>query len=141
LALLTARSMATSISPLHESIILAIVFVSFGVLVKFAGRRDNDPSPKRNEFAVSTSVSLMTLSKIFADLFANTPPSHALLLMAAIGLLPPLFFAVFDRYVSWDASNAPPKKKIWLGIVVPDIMAILVLFSYYWLRYSGEVIK
>jgi hypothetical protein len=124
-------------SRLHESLILAAVFVSYGVLTKLAGRRENDSAPKINEFAISTSISLMTLSKIFTDLFTNGPPSHTFLLAAAIGILAPLFFAVMDRYVSWDAPpGGQPTKKIWLGIVIPNIMAVSVLVLYYWLRFS-----
>lgn len=126
-------------SPLQEALILAVIFVVSGILAKLLGRRDNDPSPKINELAVSTSVSLMTLSKIFSDIFTSTAPSHWALLAAAIGFSGPLLFAVIDRYVSWHAvpANQPAKKKIWLGIVGPNLLALCILFLYYWLRYNG----
>jgi hypothetical protein len=139
LALTAALSMATSMSPLQEAFTLAAAFVILGVLAKFAARRENDVSLKRNELAISPSVSLMTLSKIFADLFAkNGNTSHPLFLAAVLGIVALFFFATLERYTSWhEPSVGPPRKKIWLGIIIPDILAISVLFLYYWLRCSA----
>jgi hypothetical protein len=125
-------------SPLNESLTLAAVFVVVGILAKYAARRDNDPSPKINELAVSTSISLMTLSKIFSDLLSAAIPSHETLLFAAIGFGGILFFVVMERFTSWHVTQSPPKKKIWIGIVAPDVIAISVLFLYYWLRYGRQ---
>jgi len=138
LLLAAAWSMATSMSPLHEAFTLAAAFVSLGVLAKLAARRENDRTPKINELGIPTTVSLMTLSKIFADIFAAGSPSHELLTAAAIGLPALLLFVVWERYVSWyDAPGSPPRRKFWWGIVIPDILAIAVLFLYYLLRYGG----
>jgi drug/metabolite transporter (DMT)-like permease len=131
--------MATSMSPLLEPLILATAFVILGIFAKLAARRDNDPALKINDLAVSTSVSLMTLSKIFADLFAAGSPSHELLLAAAVGSPTFLFFVLWERYFSWhEPPHTPPRKKFWWGIVIPNIMAMSVLFLYYWLRSRGQ---
>jgi hypothetical protein len=100
------------LAPFQESLTLAAVFVFAGILVKLLGRRDNDPAPKINDFAVATSISLMTLSKIVADIFSVPSPSRETVLAEVIGILAPLLFAVMDRFVSWhDLPAGQPRAK------------------------------
>ena len=105
-------------SPLLEPLILATAFVILGIFAKLAARRDNDPALK---------------------IKAAGSPSHELLLAAAVGSPTFLFFVLWERYFSWhEPPHTPPRKKFWWGIVIPNIMAMSVLFLYYWLRSRGQ---
>ena len=83
--------------------------------VEACQQEGDEKAPLRNEFAISTSVSLMTISKIFADLFAAKTRSDQFILAAAVGGVAPLFFVVLERYSSWDVSSDPPKREFGWG--------------------------
>jgi hypothetical protein len=118
-------------SDFNEPFTLALIFVGTGIGAKFASRRDRDPSPKINDLSVSTTICLMTLSKIASDTFSA---AHNVNVAWSIGLGALLWSIVWDRFFSWIVGSRPPKKKLWLGIIIPDIVAVGALFLYFVFR-------
>jgi hypothetical protein len=129
-----------------EPLALALIFIGSGLAAKFLSRRDNDPAPKVNEWALSTTICLMTLGKIASDYFvpnagaassdaaagtASSTASHNPNLGWAIGLAALLWSIFWDRYASWIAGSNPGKKKLWIGVIIPDIVAVGALFLYF----------
>lgn len=55
-------------SPWFQVIAPPIGFLLIGMFAKRLGRRDGNDSPHINDWAVSTTVLLMTLGKVAADL-------------------------------------------------------------------------
>jgi hypothetical protein len=103
-----------------------------GVMARRLGRRDGDPIPRRNDWAVGTTLLLMVLGTIVADL--RTPTRTAELLGWLSAVLITIFLSIdHDRYRSWvrNADGTPTTQKllIW-GVIVPDVLCLMVFAAY-----------
>lgn len=120
-------------------------FLVIGVLAKFLGRRDGDDSPhrNRNDCAVGTTVLLMTLAKVVADIqiaasqsvtasqSVKYPPTVDLLLWLIAILLAAFAFVNFDRYVSWEVGpDNKWRKRLFYGVILPDVAGVIIFVSY-----------
>ena len=103
-------------SPIFQAIAIPIAFLFIGVYAKRLGRRDGDDSPRINDWAVSTSILLMTLGTVAADLKnVKAAGDVIVLLLWVIGLLVCLFLSLdYDRYRSWklDGDRNRPKRRL-----------------------------
>ena len=120
-------------SPLFQVLILPIILMLVGVMARRLGRRDNDDSPRRNDWAVGTTVLLMMIGVVLADFRA--PQADVTSLPSWLGGLLLLTFLSLDhdRYRSWerDPNGHPDKqKRVIFGIVLPDIIALAVFGAY-----------
>jgi len=103
--------------------------MGIGVYARRLGRRDNDPSPRRDDWAVNTTILLMALGAAFADLRAG-----ASIIAVRIAWVLGILFAVFvsinhDRFESWerDEKGLPlHKKRLFFGIVLPDLCSLVI---------------
>lgn len=87
-------------NPWFQAIAPPAFFLAIGVFANRLGRRDGDDSPRRNDWAVSTTVMLMTLGKVTADLIGRSEPANTLLWM--LGILFAVFVSIeHDRYRTW----------------------------------------
>ena len=105
------------------------------MIARRLGRRDGDDSCQLNDWAVGTSVLLMAFSVILSDLRnINNLSNIADHLTYVIGILCVIFLSIdHDRYRSWerDTKGLPiNKKKIWLGIVFPNLACVSVFGIY-----------
>jgi len=123
-----------------------LVFTVIGAFASRLGRRDGDNSPRRNHWAVGTSVILMSTATIIASMGASLAvggkagagSSHT---VAAPSSLPPamdfvwlLGFLVLmwlsvdmDRFSSWvrdDEGKPTGKKSVLRGIVLQNAIAV-----------------
>jgi hypothetical protein len=97
---------------------LALMLV--GVFAKRLGRRDGDDSPRRNDWAVSTTVLLMLLGTILGDIrTAQGQISEPLTWLS--GVLVTVFVSIdHDRFRSWqlDPQGNPLRdKRMFIGVI------------------------
>lgn len=118
---------------------LPIVFAIIGVFAKKLGKRDGDDSPHVNDWAVSTSVLMMTFGKVAADCaeFQSAIERKAggeNVFWWLIGILLSIFISIeHDRFRSWkkDKNNVVLKeKKLLVGVIIPNLLSVLVFVSY-----------
>lgn len=114
---------------------LPLIFLLIGVYARRLGRRDGDDTPRRNDWAVATSLLLMTFGTVASDLRnARTGEEIVALFGWLIGLLIMLFISMdYDRHLSWerDASDRPQKgKRMFVGILIPDTLSLLIFALY-----------
>lgn len=126
--------------PLFQIFGIPAIFLLIGVFAKQLGRRDGDVSPHRNDWAVATTVLLMTLGVIAADLRTTTTSTTDLTAWLVGVLLFTLISIHHDRYRSWEraAGAVTDKKKMFIGIVLPDLFAILVFSAYQYDKLRGR---
>jgi hypothetical protein len=122
--------------PGYEPFVLAVIFVVFGFLAKILGKRE---PPKIEDFGLSTTISLMTLGKIWTDVYSSMVASSAIsepmFFEAIIGCGAPFMFAAAHRFCSWRVMpDGTSKKRLWWGVIIPDVLAILILLTYFRLR-------
>jgi hypothetical protein len=128
---MTLHSLITS--RVFQVLGVPITFMLIGVFAKRLGRRDGDSAPRRNDWAVATTILLMTLGVITGDLLRVTPGKTADLTAWLVGILLVIFISIdHDRYRSWvsTASTTTDTKRMLMGIVLPDIAAIFVFAAY-----------
>lgn len=114
--------------------LVPLLLLLVGVFARRLGRRDGDKSPRGNDWAVGTTLLLMVLGTILGDIRAPNA-SVTVSLMWLIGVLCTAFLSLdHDRYRSWkrDAATGVPteEKRIWVGIIFPDILCLCV-FGFY----------
>ena len=114
---------------------LPLIFLLIGVYARRLGRRDGDDTPRRNDWAVATSILLMTFGTVASDLRnAKTGEEVAALLGWLIGLLIMLFISMdYDRHLAWerDESGLPKQgKRLFVGILIPDSVSLLIFAIY-----------
>lgn len=133
-------SQAQLVTLVFQVIGAPLAFLLIGVFARRLGRRDGDDSPRRNDWAVATTVLLMTLGSVSGDLLeairrGDNAQNAAYWL---IGLLCATFVSVErDRYTSWvlGADNKPSRlKRILGGIIFPDVVALLIFSAYQYMK-------
>src|SRR5215211_7503176 len=79
-----------------QAIAPPIAFVLIGMYAKRLGRREGDDSPLRNDWAVSTTVLLMTFAKVITDLLSYSTASQVegIVVLYGVAWIVGLFFAV-----------------------------------------------
>jgi len=129
------------VSPWFQVVVVPLLLMIVGVLAKRLGRRDGDDSPGRNDLAVGTTVLLMVLGTVVGDL-RTAQARLAELLGWLIGLIFTIFLSLdHERFRSWERDNEglPTKKKrLFVGVVFPDILCLLV-FGFYQAQKVGLI--
>ena len=106
-----------------------------GMYTRRLGRREGDRTPRRNDWALGTTLLFMTFGVVVSDIRTTAPgvdvtPALGWLLMTMLGL----FGSVdLDREHSWkrdDRGDKTETKKIGLGILIPDIAALGIYCFY-----------
>ena len=124
-----------------QVICLPLLFAAIGVLAKRLGRRDGDDSPLRNDWAVGTSVSLMTFGKIASDLLdllasAVVPTTGYTSEIGwwLFGMVCAIFFLIHqDRFNSWckgPNGTLDKRKHLFRGVLLPDLVSIVIFACY-----------
>ncbi|HEY0024477.1 MAG TPA: hypothetical protein VGB24_16300 [Longimicrobium sp.] len=106
-----------------------------GMYTRRLGRRDGDPSPRRNDWAIGTTLLFMTFGVVVSDMRvapveADVSPGVGWLLIVLLGLVISLDI---DRTHSWarDAGNRmTDRKRLGVGIIGPNILALGIYCSY-----------
>lgn len=132
-------------SPAFKIFAIPVIFLILGVLSNRVGRRDGDTTPRQNDWAVGTKTLLMTLSKIASDLEGSTSTTNPELIAWLVGIFFFLFISVdHDRFRSWElartlgtAQQATDKKDIFLGVILPDVVALGLFISYQYEQTRG----
>jgi hypothetical protein len=111
---------------------IPVMLLIVGVVARRLGRRDGDPSPRANDWAVGTTLLLMVLGTIVGDLRTQTKILE--LLGWLIGVLFTIFLSIdHDRYRSWvrDANGIPTTdKRLFWGVIAPDVLCLVVFAAY-----------
>ena len=127
-------------SPFFQVAVIPLVLMLIGVYAKRLGRRDGDESPRRNDWAVGTTILLMVLGTVLGDMRTAQAPIKELSWL--IGVLVTAFISLdHDRFRSWERNSEglPDKsKKVWVGIVFPDV-ACLAIFGLYQAQKVGAL--
>jgi hypothetical protein len=123
-----------------QAIVPPLIFLVMGVFANKLGRKDGDDSPRRNDWAVSTTVLLMTFGKVTADLLTRATASESQgrgvggTVVWMLGIIAAVFISMeHDRYRSWvkDSDGKLGKeKRVVVGILVPDIVSIIIFGAY-----------
>jgi hypothetical protein len=123
-------------SAFFQVTIVPLLLMVIGMEARRLGRRDGDDSPRRNDWAVGTTLLLMLLGTVLGDL-RTAQGSTGDLLMWLIGVLCMAFVSVeHDRFKSWvrDAAGIPTReKRLWMGVAGPTFLSFVVFVAYqYW---------
>jgi hypothetical protein len=123
--------------PITQAIAIPMVFVLIGVLANRLGRRDGDDSPRRNDWAVGTTLLLTTLGVVASDLPTFAQRNDFVTFFGAFILYLAFVFLSIDndRYRSWERkSDGQPlttKHIVW-GILLPNVIGLVSFFAYLW---------
>ena len=122
-------------------LVVPLAFLLINVFVRRLGRRDGDKSPRRNDWAVATSVLMMVIATIVRDI-QNTQIDPSGGLTWIVVLLASVFVSTdHDRHRSWihnpTTGTVTEHKRLWVGIVLPDIVSIVVFVGYLYLKEVG----
>ena len=122
-----------------QTAVVPLAFLIVGVLARRLGRRDGDDTPRRNDWAAATTVLLMSMGKVAGDLLeaASKRADTLDIVWWLLGLLFATFISVDrDRYASWVLAGTQPTrlKRIWGGIVFPDMVAVLLFSAYQYIK-------
>ena len=127
-------------SNIFNTYLLPLVFVSLGILTNLLGKKDGAEHRFSNDLAVGSTVFLLCISTVFADIHAvrqsnssqNFEDFFAWLMWFLILMLASL---VNDRFNSWvkDGKGKKLEQKHWLwGITVPVALSFLFFVLYKW---------
>lgn len=106
-----------------------------GMYTRRLGRRDGDASPRRNDWAIGTTLLFVTLGVVVSDIRVapvqtDVSPGVGWLLIVLLGLVISLDI---DRTHSWvrDAGNRmTDTKRLGIGIIGPNIVALGICCGY-----------
>ncbi len=119
---------------LFHALAMPVLFVLVGVLANRLGRRDGDNSPMRNVWAVGTTVFLISLGAVAADIRNAISTDLNKYLGWFIIFIVLLFLSLdHDRYRSWqrDQTGNPTNiKRLFWGIFLPNFVSILSFAIY-----------
>jgi len=116
------------------NIVTPLIFVTVGIYANRLGRKDGDDTPKINYFAVGTSVFIMSLATILADIHVNEEGG----VEGSFGWIVIYLLCIFvsidlDRYSSWgrcDQGLPTNKKHLWRGVVFPNALGVFAFCLY-----------
>jgi hypothetical protein len=105
-----------------------------GMYTRRLGRREGDPTPRRNDWAIGTTLLFMTFGIVVSDIRlaeAGTDLSPALgwLQVLVLGLL---IYVDIDREHSWEriGGQKTGTKRLLVGIVLPNTFALAIYTAY-----------
>jgi hypothetical protein len=106
-----------------------------GMYTRRLGRREGDLTPRRNDWAIGTTLLFMTFGVVVSDIrmapvAADVSPSLGWLLIVLLGLL---ISVDIDRTRSWvrdSANRMTDTKRLGVGIIGPNILALGIYCSY-----------
>ena len=111
-----------------------VMLTLVGMYTRRLGRREGDPTPRRNDWAIGTTLLFMTFGIVVSDIRlagAGTDPSPPLgwLLVLVLALL---MSVDVDREHSWQRNGGEMTgtKGLLVGIVLPDTFALVVYTVY-----------
>ncbi len=120
--------------------LVPIIFILIGGGFTILGRKDNDPSPILNSWAVCTITLLMTFSTIMADIYSNRSDPNKLLdltgwIIVTVFLI--VLSVIHDRYSSWYPQGKQKAngeivevKRFWQGIIFPNLASAVFFIIY-----------
>src|SRR5437660_11835680 len=107
--------------------VVPLILMMVGVFAKRLGRRDGDNRPRRNDWAVGTTVLLMVLGTILGDI-RTAQARVAELLGWLVGVLCTTFLSLdHDRFRSWERNSQglPARnKRLFVGVILPDVLCL-----------------
>lgn len=126
--------MSESTAQIIINFVIPLVFVAIGVFANRLGRQDGDSTPRINYFAVGTTVFIMSLATILAEVKITSLGA----LEGNFGWISIYLLCVFvsidiDRYSSWKRCSAglpTNEKHLWRGIVLPNALGIAAFCLY-----------
>lgn len=112
-----------------------VMLTLIGMYTRRLGRREGDPTPRRNDWAIGTSLLFMTFGVVVSDIRAAAAGTHV---APTLGWLLVVVLAMFasvdlDREHSWQCDSGGTTtgtKKMLIGIVIPDTVALLLYTGY-----------
>jgi hypothetical protein len=116
------------------NIITPLIFVAVGVYANRLGCKDGDSTPRMNYYAVGTSVFIMSLATILADVHVNTDGA----LEGNFGWVVIYLLCIFvsidvDRYSSWvrcEDGFPTEKKHLFRGVIIPNGLGVFAFCLY-----------
>lgn len=127
-------------SDVFNTYLLPLVFVLLGVLANMLGKKDGQQHDFSTDLAVGSTVFLLSISTVFADMYASRklaqpPPLDAFFAWLMFFLVLLLASLVNDRFNSWvkDGQGRKLERKhgIW-GVGVPVILSFGFFVLYKW---------
>lgn len=122
---------------LVQAISIPIIFVGIGLLAKWLGKRERDESTKTNDWAVNTSVILMTLSQIITDVTEQEAGNGIVAIPGWLVSLSVLWLFIslqIDRSWSWKKDKQTGiltnEKRVVVGIIIPNLISIIIFAGY-----------
>lgn len=112
-----------------------VMLTLVGMYTRRLGRREGDRTPRRNDWALGTTLLIMTFGVVVSDIRAAEPgvdvtPALGWLLMTMLGL----FVSVdLDREYSWQRERGGSRteaKDLLVGIIGPNTIALLLYAAY-----------
>ena len=105
-----------------------------GMYTRRLGRREGDPTPRRNDWAIGTTLLFMTFGIVVSDIRlagvgTDVSPAIGWLLVLVLALL---MSVDVDREHSWqrDGGKRTGTKRLLVGIVLPDTFALVIYTVY-----------
>lgn len=120
--------------------ILPLIFVGLGILVNMLGKKDGLRHDFSNDFAVGSTVFLLSISTVFSDMHSSRKQAQPPPLDDYFAWL--MFFLVFllaslvnDRFNSWardTSGNKLEQKNLLWGVFVPVVLSFVFFVIYKW---------
>jgi hypothetical protein len=121
-------------NPWTQIALVPLILMIIGVFARRLGRQDGDPTPRKNDWAVGTTLLLMALGTILGDISNEHDAALSSLPYWLIGVLLAAFISLnHDRYNSWarDAQGLPTREKLlYSGIIFLDVLCFIVFAAY-----------
>lgn len=124
-----------------QAVLVPLIFVFLGLFAKQLGRRDGDNTPPINDWAVGTSIVLMTISHISADLlaFEETDKKISTSVLVFILLLFFFLYSIYhDRNRSWKKDKQTGiktgEKSLFVGVLLPNLISVILFIIYQLLK-------
>ncbi|HLM66910.1 MAG TPA: hypothetical protein VK358_05240 [Longimicrobium sp.] len=114
---------------------IPVILCLVGMYARRLGRRDGDDSPRRNDWAIATTLLFMTFGIVVSDIRqAPAGTDVSAMLTWLLFTLVAIFVSVdVDRTHSWEVDEQGVKtttKRLGRGIILPDVMSLALYCVY-----------